>query len=137
MASVRNDGDKSTSELTSDLLRQVSTLVRDEFALARAEMTQKGKRAAFGAGMFGAAGMFGLLGLVCVTGCVVAAIAIVLPVWSAALIVGGAYLLLAGVVAAAGRVEVQTAAPPVPTEAAQSAREDVEWIKTQSSSSSR
>ncbi len=137
MATELENGQKSTAELTTDLVHEVSALVRDEFALARAEMTRKGKRAAFGVGMFGAAGLFVFLGLVCLTGCAVAAIAIVLPVWAAALIVGGAYLILAGIVAAAGRVDLQTAAPPLPTEAAQSARETVEWIRTQTSSSSR
>jgi hypothetical protein len=134
MATEQLDSDKSTSALTADLVREVTDLVRDEFALARAEMKSKGKQAAAGAGMFGASAMLGFVGFVCLTGCAVAAISIALPVWLASLIVGGAYLVVAAAVAAVGRLEIHFAEPPLPTETLESARENVEWIRTHASS---
>ncbi|HEX4490723.1 MAG TPA: phage holin family protein [Acidimicrobiia bacterium] len=122
---------KSTAELTSQLAHQVAELVHDEFALVQSEMTEKGKQAGRGAGMLGGAALFGLAALVCLTGCVVAAIALALPVWAAALIVGAAYLLLAGITALAGRKDLERAAPPVPSESIDHAKEDVGWIKTE------
>ena len=50
--------DKSTPELLRDLSDQMTTLVRQELQLAKAEMTSKGKQAGLGIGMFGAAGVF-------------------------------------------------------------------------------
>ncbi|HEY7133790.1 MAG TPA: phage holin family protein [Acidimicrobiia bacterium] len=129
--------DKSTAELTSDLVRQISALMHDELALAKAEMTEKGKRAGLGAGIFGAAGVLALFAVGCLTACVIAAIAVATPVWVAALIVGVAYLLAAGIAAAMGRAEVARATPPVPTEAVESTKEDVEWIKTHATSTTR
>jgi uncharacterized membrane protein YqjE len=132
-----SDATKSTVELTSQLAHQVATLVHDEFALARVEMTEKTKRTGIGAGMFGAAGLLGFFALVCLTGCVVAAIALAWPVWAAALVVGAGYLVVAGGIALAGRKELEHAAPPVPSESIGHAKEDVEWIKTEATSKTR
>src|SRR3954466_14205928 len=55
--------DASTAELINRAAAQVSTLVRDELALARAELTEKGRRAGVGAGLLSAAGVLALFGL--------------------------------------------------------------------------
>ena len=47
------------------LSEQVSVLVRDELKLAQLEMTSKGKQAAFGTGMFGAAGLTAVYAVGC------------------------------------------------------------------------
>lgn len=125
---------RSTTELTADLVRDLTALMHDELALARAELTEKGKHARLGAGLLGAAGVLALVGVGCVTACVIAAISIPLPVWAAALIVGGAYLVVAGIVALLGRFEVRQAAPPLPEAAMHDTMENVEWIKTRASS---
>jgi hypothetical protein len=52
-----------TAELVHRLSEQVSTLVRDELALARIEMVEKGKRAGKGAGLLGGAGVLALYGV--------------------------------------------------------------------------
>jgi ferric-dicitrate binding protein FerR (iron transport regulator) len=49
--------------LVHDMTQQMSTLVRDEIRLAQAEMTQKGKKAGIGAGLFGGAGLVALYGV--------------------------------------------------------------------------
>ena len=54
-------GDQSTSELVKQLAEQTTALVRQEVELAKAELSEKGKRAGIGAGMFGGAGLVGLL----------------------------------------------------------------------------
>ncbi len=95
-------GELSTGELVSQLSEQVSHLVRDELRLAQAELKQKGKRAGIGAGLTGAAGLIALYGLAALLVAVITALALVLPVWAAALIVGGVLLLLAGLLGLAG-----------------------------------
>src|SRR3954452_18493015 len=52
----------STSDLVSQAAAQISTLVRDELALAKSELTEKGKRAGIGGGLFGAPGVLALYG---------------------------------------------------------------------------
>jgi len=129
-----DDSTKSTAQLTTQLAHQVAALVHDELALTRAEMTKKGKRAGGSAGLLGASGLLAMTAFVCLTGCVVAALALALPVWAAALIVGGAYLVFAGAFALTGRKGLARAVPPVPTESIEHVKEDVQWIKAEATS---
>ena len=122
-------GDLSTGELVSQLSEQVSHLVRDELRLAQAELKQKGKRAGIGAGLAGAGGVLSLYGLSALVVAVIAALALVLPVWAAALIVGGVLLLLAGLLALAGIGQVKRGTPLTPDEAIASTKRDVETVK--------
>jgi predicted lipid-binding transport protein (Tim44 family) len=124
-----DQSDRPIGELVKQLSEQTSTLVRKEFELARAEMTQKGKVAGIGAGMFGAAGLFGLLALGTLTACFILALAEAMAGWLAALIVTGVYAAIAGVLALTGKNKVQEAGPPVPEQAKESMRRDVEWTK--------
>jgi len=122
-------GELSTGELVSQLSEQVSHLVRDELRLAQAELKQKGKRAGIGAGLAGAGGVLSLYGLSALVVAVIAALALVLPVWAAALIVGGILLLLAGLLALAGISQVKRGTPLTPDEAIASTKRDVETVK--------
>jgi MFS family permease len=122
-------GDRPLAELVKELSEQTSTLVRKELELARAEMTQKGKAAGIGAGMFGAAGLFGVLALGALTACLILALAQALDGWLAALIVTAAYGALAGVLALLGKRKVGEATPPLPEQTKESVRQDVEETK--------
>ncbi|GGS32900.1 MULTISPECIES: phage holin family protein [Actinokineospora] len=119
----------STAELISRVGDQVSRLVRDELALAKAELRQKGKRLGAGAALGGAAGVLAWFGLGALLVAAGAALALVLPVWAAALIVGAVLLLAAGVLAAVGVGDVKKATPPVPEQAIASTRRDINAIK--------
>ena len=57
----RTGSEPSTAELVQRATEQVSRLVRDELALARAELTQKGKHAGIGIGLFGGGGVLAVL----------------------------------------------------------------------------
>jgi MFS family permease len=122
--------DRPVGELLKDLSQQTSELVRKEMELARAELTEKGKRAGIGAGMFGGAGLFGFFAFAVLTACFVLALAEAVDPWLAALIVAAVYGAIAGVLALTGKSQVQKATPPVPEQAQESVREDVEWTKT-------
>jgi hypothetical protein len=124
-------------ELFKQLSNELSTLVRQELKLAQAEMTEKGKQAGIGVGMFGGAGIVGLLALGTLTACLVAALATGMDVWLAALIVTVVYGALAGVLALIGKNRVTEATPPVPEQTVESVKEDVQWAKTQLPSGSK
>ena len=121
--------DRPTGELVKDLSEQVSHLVRDELRLAQLEMTRKGKQAGFGIGMLAGGGGIAVYGIGCLVACAVIAIASVLATWLAALIVGAALLLVAGMVALLGKGRLGRATPPVPEETILSVKADVDEIK--------
>ena len=121
--------ERSVPELVREITAQSAALARKEIELAEAEMMVKGKRVGLGAGMFGGAGLLGLFGLGALTVAAILGLAIVLPGWASALIVAGIYLGLAGIIALMGGIELRRAKPLPPTEAAESVKDDVEWIR--------
>ena len=121
--------DRPIGELVRDLSQQMSTLVRQELELARAELTEKGKTAGIGAGMFGAAGLFGVFAFAALTTAIIAALSLAFDeVWPAALIVAAVYGAVAGVLALTGKNKVQEATPPV-ERAPQSVKQDIASVK--------
>jgi uncharacterized membrane protein YqjE len=136
MAEQIRDGaaDASMGELVKELSKQTSTLVRQEVELAKVELTEKGNKAKVGAGMFGTAGILALFGLGVLTAALVIGLGGVMEDWLAAVIVGVVYLAAAGIAASQGREKVREAGPPVPEEAVETVKEDVQWAKNQASS---
>jgi nitrate/nitrite transporter NarK len=124
-------------ELFKQLSEDLSALVRQELRLAQAEMTEKGKRAGLGAGIFGGAGLIGVMAFATLTACFVAALAKGMDVWLAALIVTVVYAAIAGVLALQGRERIQQATPPIPEQTVETVKEDVQWAKTQLPSGKR
>jgi hypothetical protein len=129
--------DQSIGELVKDLATETSTLVRQELDLAKAEMTERGKRAGKGAGMIGAAAIVGLLAAGALTTCLIAALDRAMATWLAALIVTVVYSAIAGVLAVTGRKQIEEATPPVPEQAIDSVKEDVQWAKTRTRSATK
>ncbi len=122
-----------TGELIARLSEQTSTLVRDEMRLAQAEYSAKAKHAATGLGMFGAGGLLALYGLGALVAAAVIALALVVPGWAAALIVGGILLAVAGVVSLLGRKQVQEATPAAPERTVRSVKRDISDVKEHAS----
>ncbi|MEV6116827.1 phage holin family protein [Streptomyces sp. NPDC052109] len=123
------DGHPSTGELVGRAAEQLSLLLRQEVALAKEELAEKGRRAGRGGGLLGAAGAVGYVGLMALAAAATAALCSVLPVWAAALIVAGVLFAVAAVLAATGRAQLRRAAPPAPEEALGSVRADVDEIR--------
>jgi uncharacterized membrane protein YqjE len=119
---------RSTAELVKLAAEQVSTLVRDELKLAQVELTEKGKRAKVGAGMFGGAGVIALYGVGAVLAAVIIALAAVMPAWLSALLVGVVLLAVAGLLALFGKKQVSKATPPVPQDAVASLKADIDTV---------
>jgi hypothetical protein len=121
--------DPTLGSLVHDLTQQVPQLIRSEIRLAQAEMTEKGKRAGLGIGMFSAAGLLGFLGLCCLITTAILALAHALPDWLSALIVAAVLLAAAGVAAMVGKKEVDQATPPAPEQAIEGVKEDIAVVK--------
>jgi hypothetical protein len=117
----------------ADLIRRasddVSRLVRDELQLARVELTDKVRNAGVGAGLMSGGAVLAWFGVGTLVASAVLALALVLPAWVAALIVGVLLLTGATLMILFGKARVKRAVPPVPVEAMQSVRADVDRVK--------
>jgi uncharacterized membrane protein YqjE len=125
----RTDDDRSVGELVNQLSRQTSTLVRQELQLAQTELQEKGKRVGIGAGMFGGAGIVALYGVGALVAAAIIGIGTLLEPWIAAVIVGVVLLAVAGILTLLGRKQVERGTPPLPQQAIESAKRDVDEVK--------
>ena len=126
--------DEPLGEVARDLTRDLSLLVRQEVQLAKAEMAEKGRVAAPGVGMIGGATVTALLAGGALTAAAILALAIFLPEWLAALIVGAVLAVAAYVLVKQGKERVAEAGAPIPEQTIETVKEDVEWAKTRASS---
>ncbi len=139
---ARSDGgterrNEPLGEVARDLTRDLSLLVRQEIALAKAEMSEKGRTAAPGIGMLGGAGVVALAAAGAITAFLILVLAIFLPEWLAALIVGAVLAGAAYLLMKTGKERVEEAGKPVPEQTIETVKEDVEWAKTRASSARR
>ena len=126
--------ERPLGEVAKDLTHDLSLLVRQEVQLAKAEMAEKGRIAAPGLGMIGAAGVVGLMGAGALTAFLILSLSIVLPEWLAALLVGAGLGVTAFVLAKYGKQRVGEAGTPVPEQTIETVKEDMEWAKTRATS---
>jgi uncharacterized membrane protein YqjE len=126
---VATPQEPSLGTLVSQLSSQIPELIRSEIRLAQVEVTEKGKRAGIGIGMFSAAGLMGFFGLAVLIATFVLLLDLVLPAWAAALIVAVVLLVVAGVAALLGKKKVQEAGSPKPERAIEGIKADVATVK--------
>lgn len=119
----------STGALIARLSEQTSTLVRDEIRLAQAELSAKAKHAGIGLGMFGAGGLVAFFGMAAAVATAIIALALVLPLWAAALIVTVLLFIIAGIMALVGKNQVDRAGPLKPERAMANLKRDVTEVK--------
>jgi uncharacterized membrane protein YqjE len=129
--------ERPIGDLVKQLAGQTSTLVRQEIDLAKAELSEKGRVAGQGAGLFGGAAVVGLMAAGALTALLILALDKAMDAWLAALIVTVVLGAVAAVLALQGRNRIRAAAPPVPQQTVETVKEDVEWAKTQTPSARR
>lgn len=118
----------STGQLLTQATEDISTLIRDEMALAKRDLAQTGKRVGIGAGLFGAAGTLALYGLGALIATVILAIAEGLAPWIAAGIVTIVLFVAAGVAALVGKKSISKAGD-APHERVESLKADIDTAK--------
>jgi uncharacterized membrane protein YqjE len=130
LTAVPDPANLSTTDLVRRAYAQLSTLVRDEIALAKMELAEKAKQAGMGAGLFGAAGLFAFFGVAAVVTTAILALSLVWPAWLAALTVAVLLFAIAAVAALIGRRRLNAATPVYPTEAAEGLSADLDAVRT-------
>ena len=123
---------RSLGEVVSDLSTDLSTLMKQEVALAKAELKDEVTKVGKGAGMLGGAGFSGWFALLFLSLALMFLLDNWLPVEAAALITTGVWAVIAAVLAAVGRRELRQANPQLP-QTQQTLKEDVQWAKAQKS----
>jgi Putative Actinobacterial Holin-X, holin superfamily III len=105
-AAPAHDSRPSVGEVFSELTADLSTLMRQEVELAKAEVRQSATQAGKGAGMLAGAGVAGHLALLFVSVAAWWGIGDTTGHGWSALIVGGAWLIIATVLGLVGRREI-------------------------------
>jgi hypothetical protein len=123
--------DASPGQLASEVAKDVSTLVRQEVALAKAEL-QKEAKTGVAAGALGGAGFAGYFVLVFLSLALMYALDSVMPTGWAALIVAAVWGVAAAVLAVLGRKKLKDFNPK-PERTIETVKEDVQWAKTRNS----
>jgi hypothetical protein len=97
----------SLGELLGDVTRDLSTLMRQEVELAKAELKQSTSRAGKGAGMLAGAGIGGHFVLLFLSLALMWALGAIMPLGWSALIVAVIWAIIAAVLASIGRKELK------------------------------
>jgi hypothetical protein len=121
--------DASPGQLASEVAKDLSTLVRQEIALAKAELQQEAKTAGVAAGALGGAGFAGYFVLVFASLAAMWGLAELMPLGWAALIVAAVWAVIAAVLAVVGRSRLKKFNPK-PERTIETVKEDVQWAKT-------
>ncbi len=126
---LQND-ERSLGDLFTELAAETGTLVRQEVALAQAEMTAKASRVGKNIGFLAVGGAVGYAALLAMVAGVILGFSYFMPAWIAAVLVG----LLVGVVAyfmiSAGLEELKRTSL-TPEKSVESIKEDAQWLKNQ------
>jgi hypothetical protein len=131
MAAPKSGSDRtstSVAELVGDVARDVSTLVRQELELAKAETRQELAKAGKAGGAFGGAALAGWLMIVFASLAAMFGLGAVMPLGWAALIVAGCWGIAATILALTGRARIKTF-HAVPTQTLRTVKEDVRWLQ--------
>lgn len=129
-ANRRDVTDSSVGKLIGEVVSDLSTLMRQEIELAKAELTAEAKKAGKGAGMLGGAGYAGHMFALFMSLALSWAIFDLLDFsWGwGFLIVSVLWGIVAGVLYTKGREQLKTVSPK-PTQTVETLKEDVQWAK--------
>lgn len=118
----------SVGELVSGVAADMSTLMRQELELAKAEVKAEAAKAGKGAGMLGGAALGGYFALLFASVALMYLINLAIPLGWAALVVAVLWAVIAAVLAVQGRTTLKNVSP-APTQTAETLKEDVQWAK--------
>jgi hypothetical protein len=128
-ASGTGRADASPGQLAAEVAKDLSTLVRQEVALAKAELQQEAKTAGVAAGALGGAGFAGYFVLVFGSLGLMWGLDAWMPLGWAAVVVAGVWAVIAAVLAVVGRSRLKRFNPK-PERTIETVKEDVQWAKT-------
>lgn len=129
---VERAREPSIGELVSDVVTGVSSLVRHEIALAKAELKQEAAKAVAGVAGLAIASAAAAMVVPLLSLAAVYALTEVMAGYWAALIVAGAWTLVAGGAGLFGALRLRRV-KPIPTQAIEAVKEDIRWVRDRKS----
>lgn len=122
--------ERSLGDLFTELASETSTLVRQEVALAKTELTQKATTVGKDVGFLVVGGAVGYAALLALLAAAIIGLAYFIPAWAAALIVGAvvgivAFVLISSALKSLKKTEL------APRQTVETLKEDAEWLKNQ------
>lgn len=132
----RSMQERSVGELIGDLYRGTSEILRLEIQLAKTELGQKASRVGKNVGFLAAGGAIAYAGFLAIIAGIIGVLALLVPVWLSALIVGLIVAGAGGLLIRSGLKKLQQE-QATPQTTMQTIREDQEWLKDQSSADDR
>lgn len=130
MNEARRIEERPLSELFSDLVTETTTLVRNEVALAKVEITHKATKVGRNIGSLVVGGAIAYAALLAIGTAVILLLARVMPAWIAAgivglIVAGVAWLMISKAITELQQMDLK------PQETVESLKEDAQWIKDQ------
>ena len=122
--------DRSFSDLLQEIIRNVQEIVRSEVRLAKTEIREEVVKTKASLVLLGAGALTGFFAILFLLLMIASALASVMPNWAAALVVGGALAVAAGVMLMGGLKSFQRI-HPVPERTVETVKENIEWAKQQ------
>jgi hypothetical protein len=127
----QTDDERSLGDLFSDLARDMGTLVSQEVALARTELTQKATQVGKDIAILAVGGLVAYAGLLALIGGVIFLLAERgLPLWASAMLVGGIIAIIGYVLVQRG-ISALKQQDLTPRQTIESLKEDTKWAKEQ------
>lgn len=120
--------ERSLGDLLGELAGETGTLVRQEVALAQAELTETATTAGKNIGFLAVGGAVGYLAAMAFTASIILLLAQFIPVWASALVVGVVVGLIAYFMISAALAKLRKT-DPVPRATIETLKEDAKWLK--------
>jgi uncharacterized membrane protein YqjE len=121
-------GDRSISDVLQDIIRNVQEIVRSEVRLAKTEIREELDKARSSTLLLGAGAATAMFAVLFLLLTVVYALALVMPEWAAAMIVGAALAAVAIVLLVVGLKRFKQI-HPTPVRTVETIKENVEWAR--------
>lgn len=125
---IASDEDRPLTAIAREVLQHLQNILRAEMRLAATELEEKIQSSKKAVLLFGAAALLGFLAACCITTACVAALAIVLPLWLAALLMGAILGAGAGGAFLLGRLALE-AVDPVPQKTLETMKDNMDWAR--------
>jgi hypothetical protein len=120
--------ERSLGDLFTELAGEMGTLVRQEVALAQAEVTHKATKAGKNVGFLVIGGAVGYAAALAMIAGIILLIAQFIPAWLSALLVGAAISAVAYFMISSA-LEKLRKTDPVPRNTIETLKEDAKWLK--------
>jgi hypothetical protein len=120
---------RSLGSLIADVPTLIVTLLKDELENLKRELTKRLASLGIGIGLFVFAGLLAFFLLAVLIAAAVLGLATVFPAWLAALLTAAGLLIIIIVLVLIGVASVKKGIPPVPQEAIDSLKKDVNVVK--------